>query len=101
MAPQATWECCADDVEKIEYEARVPSGFDDPVRWVVRDDPSGVEHASTACDVTQAVGGRDGVRGRGVRWERSREVRRGEAVFGAGTTVFARKVHDADRWNRE
>ena len=32
MAPQATWECCADDVEKIEYEARVPSGFDDPVR---------------------------------------------------------------------
>ena len=46
-------------------------------------------------------GGRDGVRGRGVRWERSREVRRGEAVFGAGTTVLARKVHDADRWNRE
>jgi len=57
MAPQATWECCADDVEKIEYEAVVPSGFDDPVRWVARDDPSGVEHASTACDVTQAVGG--------------------------------------------
>ena len=44
MAPQATWECCADDVEKIEYEARVPSGFDDPVRWVARDDPVSYTH---------------------------------------------------------
>ena len=57
IAPQATWECCADDVARVEYEANVPSGFYDPMRWVVRDDPSGLEHASTACDVTQAAGG--------------------------------------------
>ena len=102
IAPQATWECCADDVARVEYEANVPSGFYDPMRWVVRDDPSGLEHASTACDVTQAAGGLSmACAGAACDGSDPGEVRGGEELFERHAKVPAREVHDADRWNRE